>query len=955
MSDPHRLYASAIAILFVIAVASAQPPTKTTLANGVILLNGRPFPMVMDAGTDCFTPQDYDTVMASKDGWGANTWWLQYSMRHMRSETEGDFSGLARALDFFAKTGMMVNLYVRGEYRDVPQWFYEKYNDYRLVDPSGKQIGNQICFQHEGFRRLIENYLRSVARAAKNKKSLLMYTTYDEFGPRGWGCFCPRCVRKYREYLKAKYGELGLLNRSWKSNYTSWDQIDAPRTQSFDANYGDWQNYRLSVVRDFGMLYYKTLKEEDPDHLRWIDINMDMWDYTWRWAVIWWKLTDIFDVLNFGPEGFEGTAAIRTAMNRAIRDNCGKAATWHLGFPRNEVNPRGELYSRLFESNHGGLVWWYSFWDVLRGARAWGAGEGPNSPVVGNWFAARELNHLAQYLGDLYVYSKPVRGRVGIFVSGVTDLMRSLSPKQALQSEDPTDLAGMAQILRDLNIPYEAFGENQLPQLQSFRAVIIGQFSMCAEPATAQAFREYVRNGGNLIAINRAFSADANGREIANPAFGIDAVWGSSGAAEDQAPDGRITTTDGKQLPSLGGVARRHVRSATVLAYLADGTPAITLNHYGKGAVLFIGTNAGEVYNTGYLLTRGQYRLPRGKRLDLQQYKELIQRYDGWQNYAFLLRDFLKSAGITSSVSMSAPAEAELFGKVRVSVQEQKYPGREILNHLLVVTLEPVYDPVTQITRGTAAVTPRLIKDLSIQVRLPAPRQIKAVYRVPPIGFELGKIDAVPEKIPFEVSNGELRVVLPAPSEAECLLVARDARPLVGVKSEAVSATQGLPTRTLVTVDNATGVDISGEIVFPAGFRGVPGKPGAQRFIALKPGGRYSAQFDVTAPAPIEFNRTFMATVRYRRQNGGGGEARSYPITSRAGERLAWGWLQLVEAAMTEAATTPGIPRGPLYEEALQKREFVYSAYNAGAYQDAVRLAREHLDICKRLKELRKR
>jgi hypothetical protein len=62
---------------------------KTVVSNGTILLNGRLFPMVLDAGTDCFTPHDYDLVMSSKDAYGANTWWLQYAMRTMTSETEG--------------------------------------------------------------------------------------------------------------------------------------------------------------------------------------------------------------------------------------------------------------------------------------------------------------------------------------------------------------------------------------------------------------------------------------------------------------------------------------------------------------------------------------------------------------------------------------------------------------------------------------------------------------------------------------------------------------------------------------------------------------------------------------------------------------------------------------------------------------------------------------------------
>src|SRR5512136_1461128 len=115
---------------------SAAGINKTVVSNGMLLLNGRPFPMVLDAGTDCFTPQDYDLVMGSRDAWGANSWWLQYAMRTMTSETEGDFSGLERALDFFEKTGMKVNLYLRAEYRDLPDWFYQKNHDYRMLDPA---------------------------------------------------------------------------------------------------------------------------------------------------------------------------------------------------------------------------------------------------------------------------------------------------------------------------------------------------------------------------------------------------------------------------------------------------------------------------------------------------------------------------------------------------------------------------------------------------------------------------------------------------------------------------------------------------------------------------------------------------------------------------------------------------------------------------------------------------
>jgi hypothetical protein len=794
-----------------------------------------------------------------------------------------------------------------------------------------------------------------------------MYSIYDEFCIRGWGCFCPRCIDKYRIYLQSKYQNLQNLNEAWKSGYDSWEQIDAPRTQSFDPNYNDWQHYRLKVLQEFGLLYYRAVKEEDPDHLVWIDINMDLYGYTWQRLCVWWKLTGIFDAFNLGPDSIADAGTVRTAMNRAIRDNYAKAATWHLGISNKDFIGRPELYSLLFESNHGGLVWWYSFWDTLRSDQAWGVGNDVEMPLQANWFAAREVNHLVQYLDDFYTNSKPIRGEVGVFVSGLTDMMRSLTARQVLQNEDPLNMGGLCQMLRDLNIPYEAIGEDQLNQLGSFKAILLGQFSMCADQATLQAFREYVRNGGMLVVTNYAFSADVNGRELSNPAFGMDEVWGSSGQINDQTGEGRImpsSTTDnplaakiaGLQFPTLGGVARRIMGKAQIISQLQDGTPAITLNHYGNGQVLFIGTNAGEVYNTGHFLEMGSYPPGGGLRLDIQTYHRMARQLEGWQNYAILLREALGMVGVLSPLKLVTTGQTDLLGKARVSLQEERNPAGDPGYHLLVVTLEPIHNPVAMIQKNLNAFMgpeKRILKDLWLTAKIPHPEGVKAVYRIPPIGYEMGKIEALPEKIPFEVVKGEIRLKIPEISEVACLLVARDARPLVGVQSENISAQDGRPTRLLVTVENAAGEPLSGEVTFPQGFRAVPIGNKEPRFQGLEPGGHYQCEYEVSAPPPLERNRTFQAILRYQRQYGRMGTSNSYPVTSRTDERIAWGWVKRVEAGMAEAALPP-TPYGGLYEQALQQREMVYAAYNSGAYADTVRLAQEHIRLCARIKEQRK-
>jgi hypothetical protein len=951
-----------LTLLFCLNLDAAQT-SKTTIRDGTLLLNGRPFPMVLDAGTDCFTPQDYDAVVGSKDGFGGNTWWLQYPMRTMASETEGDFTGLARALDFFETTGMMVNLYLRAEYRDLPDWFYEQNHDYQMLDPSGKPVGRQVCLQHEGFRRLVDNYLRRAVRVAKMKPSLLMYSTYDEFCIRGWGCFCPRCVSGYRSHLRSQYGTIQSLNDAWKTTYRSWDQVDAPRTQSFDSNYKDWQQYRLKVLEDFGRLYYRAVKEEDPDHVVWIDINMDLYGYTWQRLCLWWKLTGIFDAFNLGPDSVADAGAIRTAMNRAVRDNYGKGATWHLGISSTDFTGRPEMYSLLFESNHGGLVWWYSFWDTLRLDQAWGVGMDRETPLQANWFAARELNHLVRYLDDLYTNTRPVRGEVGIFVSGLTDMMRSLTAHQVLQTEDPLNMGGLCQILRDLNVPYEAFGEEQLKRLGEFKAVFVGQFAMCGDQATVEAFRQYVRNGGLLISTNYAFSASDTGRELENPAFGLSELWGSSGRVNDQTGEGRISAVSnqnpipgvaGLRFPTLGGVARRQLGSAQVVGRLQDGTPSITLNPYGKGKVLFIGTNAGEAYNAGHFLEMGSYP-PASGRLDIDTYRKMSAQLEGWQNYAILMREALAKAGIRSPVTIEAPARMAP-GKVRVGMQEERTPSSEPKYDIMVITVEPAHDPEKMVLRKSGEFVkpgPGVIRDLTVAARIPDPRSVRGVYRIPSPVYVQSRIDARPERIPFEVVGDGIRIRIPEINEVACYLVARDARPLVGIKTDEISAVEGRPTRVVVTVDNTTTGPLSGEITFPAGFMAVPAvgaRPGLQ---GLEPGGHYEVQFDVSAPAPLERNRTFHAVLNYRLGDGRTGASNSYPVSSRTDERIAWGWVKHVENATAEAMQPPSA-YGDLYEQALQYRELVYAAYNSGAWADTARLAMEHGRICDRVREQKK-
>jgi len=110
------------------------------------------------------------------------------SVRHARHDVgdRGRFLGPGAVAGFLPENRHEGQSVPPREYRDVPDWFFKNNHDYRMLDPAGKPVGTQICLQHEGFRRLVDQYLRRAVRVARAKPSLLMYSIYDEFCIRGW-------------------------------------------------------------------------------------------------------------------------------------------------------------------------------------------------------------------------------------------------------------------------------------------------------------------------------------------------------------------------------------------------------------------------------------------------------------------------------------------------------------------------------------------------------------------------------------------------------------------------------------------------------------------------------------------------------------------------------------------------------------------------------------------------
>ena len=110
-------------------------------------------------------------------------------------------------------------------------------------------------------RRKVKQIDRALAQRFGKKENVILWHISNEFGGnfKDSTCHCEKCQKKFREWLKNKYGTLDKLNASWwtgfwSHKYTDWDQIHSPSPQGeclTTALTLDWKRFSSEQITDF--------------------------------------------------------------------------------------------------------------------------------------------------------------------------------------------------------------------------------------------------------------------------------------------------------------------------------------------------------------------------------------------------------------------------------------------------------------------------------------------------------------------------------------------------------------------------------------------------------------------------------------------------------------------------------------------------------------------------------
>ncbi len=184
---------------------------------------------------------------------------------------EFDLDWLERAIALLAERGITTVLCTPSA--TPPPWLTTAHRDVLPRDEKGivKEAGSRkhYCPTNATYKRYCARITRKMAERFASNESVIGWQLDNEFGDR---CYCDVCCEAFREWLKARYGRLDEINRRWglafwSGEFTEWDQVPLPwynvsgHSPSLDL---DFARFSTWAIVEFAKVQADIIRELAP-------------------------------------------------------------------------------------------------------------------------------------------------------------------------------------------------------------------------------------------------------------------------------------------------------------------------------------------------------------------------------------------------------------------------------------------------------------------------------------------------------------------------------------------------------------------------------------------------------------------------------------------------------------------------------------------------------------------
>jgi len=547
-----------------------------------------------------------------------------------RREGEYDFNWLCRAMDVMKRANIKVVLATPTA--APPIWLSRDHPDILPVDEHGAILHegtrHSVCLNSDLFWDYSRKIVRAMAETLGNHPQLIAWqidNTITNYAVQA--CFNEETRRDWICWLKAKYQDISRLNdmmglRFWGQMVTDWSQVPMPMVAPEPHNPAllmDWRRFCSDTIVAYvrmqaDLLHELTPKVQVTTNLKAFSPQIDLFDVAETLDFV--SVNSNATIKSKSAENACEIDLLRSLKKKNIRMPDGGEGFWVIEQKAGHVNwqdvnglirpgvVRLFTYQLLSRGADGVL---YFFWrpPLIGSEKFYGGvlthdGRGDNRVYA-------EISQIGEEVQRLSMALKGTRVVADVCIlyspDNDWDLAMPRQPNKYFSLRDHVQLFHTA--LHDRNIPVDF--ARPTDDLSQYKLVFAPSLSMLAG-GEADALKLYVQNGGTLVGTFNTGLVDEH-HVATDTGFPHDLtdVFGLEVLEFDP-----MSPTDENHLTFKGTFHTSHLhparlwcdliepRGCQILAtYAKDfyaGRAAMTLNNYGLGKAIYIGTQSGQEF-----------------------------------------------------------------------------------------------------------------------------------------------------------------------------------------------------------------------------------------------------------------------------------------------------------------------------------------------------------------------
>lgn len=501
----------------------------------------------------------------------------------------------------------------------MPAWMFKNYPDVARVDYQGRRHNfgqrHNFCPSSLNYQHLANDLVDHLAKRYAGNQHIVAWHVNNEYGG---NCYCDNCVKAFRLWLKKRYQTLDNLNKAWDNAVWShtihqWDEIVAPNelgdawgpecshtiVAGLSIDYLRFQSESLhhlysnekNIIEQYDqhtpvMTNVHSAPNKMIDYQEWAkDQNIIAYDSYPFYDEPWYKPAFLYDLMR----------GLKQGQPFMLMESTPSQVNWQ---PYSPMKRPGQMRATEFQAvAHGADT--VQFFQLKK---ATGGSEKFHGAVIAHSQRTdtRAFREVAQLGHDLKKVGNDFIGsRVSAKVALVFDWANFWSYEYVAGiSQDfnyVDDILDYYKQLYRLHVPVDVISVDD--DFSKYDLVVAPVLYM-VKTGLEQKIEDYVKHGGHFVTTYMSGLVDEQDNVYLGGYPGalkkLTGIWVEESDAVTPKKTVKVSLDGGLTCDATLVCDQIHLEGAKELGHYASefyaGTPAVTINQFGKGQAWYVGT-----------------------------------------------------------------------------------------------------------------------------------------------------------------------------------------------------------------------------------------------------------------------------------------------------------------------------------------------------------------------------